>query len=638
VTSLTDEQGDQAVRHPVWSAVSLRLGFLPVPLYIALIAILYVALPQALAASLVFDPPVLMLVLNTVLLFGVSVAVAATAMRAYLASGAMNILLLGCGVLALGSAALVGGWVRPLGGSASISVAVHNLGVLLAAALHGLSAVLTLVAAEPQGSPGPWRHRLVAGYAGTFAVMGCITAAAAGGLVPSFWLPGVGSTPLKQAVLGTAVTLFALASVYTMVLFAQSGRRFLYWYSLALALTAVGLIGISLMKAVGDPIGWAGRTAQYLGGVYFLLAALSLLREAHARGLTLRTAVERFYRQSEVHYRDLVETVEDAIIAVDERRRVLLWNRGAARMLGYTAAEAAGFAIDDLLTPLGEPGAIGAGLDALRGKRADLVAGGRIEMDMRRKDGSVFPAETSLSGRRIGSVWTGTLVIRDATARRRVEERLRVALAEKEAALATNETLLREVHHRVKNNLQMLCDMLYLQMETLGGDKADVLRDAYGRIYAIARLHEMLYQSLYSGRIDLEEYLERLVGGFESVYTAVPVKLEAHIDRLGIDLDRAIHVGLIVNELVTNALKHAFEGKPGEICVSLRAPEDRLQLEVRDNGRGIPPGLAPESAGTLGLRIVQILARRLAATVAVRSAAGAGTVVSITFPRAEPHD
>ena len=110
-----------------------RLAWLPVPVYIALISILYITLPPSQAASLVFDPPGLMLVFNTVLFFAISFAVFTTAMRAYLASGSSNILLLGCGVLALGGAALAGGWVRPLGGTANTSVTIHNLGVLLGA-------------------------------------------------------------------------------------------------------------------------------------------------------------------------------------------------------------------------------------------------------------------------------------------------------------------------------------------------------------------------------------------------------------------------------------------------------------------------------------------------------------------------
>jgi two-component sensor histidine kinase len=215
--------------------------------------------------------------------------------------------------------------------------------------------------------------------------------------------------------------------------------------------------------------------------------------------------------------------------------------------------------------------------------------------------------------------------------RARTEADLREALTAKDAALATNQALLREVHHRVKNNLQMLCDLLYLQMEGLAdAAKADVLRDTYSRLYAIARLHEQLYQSIHAGAIELPRYLEHLLDGFRSVYPA-DLALIAPTTGLALDLDRAVHVGLIVNELVTNALKHAFpRGARGEVVVHLRATADQIELAVRDTGVGLPPGLGLEQAKTLGLRIVHILARRLNATVRVENHGGAA--FTLTFP------
>jgi PAS domain S-box-containing protein len=607
-----------------------RFAILPIPLFIALIVLLHVALPAHLDASLAFDPPVLMLVLNTLLLFGVSLAVLVTALRAYVASGASNILLLGCGMLALGVAALVGGWVRPLGGTPNTSVTVHNLGVLLGAALYGMSATLSLLGADPEPRVERRRRKLVLGLVGTCGLMAAITAAAARGLVPPFWDAAVGSTPVKQAVLGTAVALLALTAIYTMSLYLRTRRRFLYWYALALALTCIGLVGISLMKAVGGPIGWLGRTAQYLGGAYFLAAVLSALRDVRAEGLTLRAAIDRFYRESEVHYRDLLNTVNDAIISFDDGNTVLLWNEAATRVLGYTSGEAAGRLLRELLTPKGQEDQLHHALEDLQQRAAGFFAARAIEIPLRRKDGSVFPSETSLSVRRSGSGWIGTIVVRDITERKRTEERLRAALAENEAALADNETLLREVHHRVKNNLQILCDMLYLQMETVGDEKADVLRDTYGRIYAIARLHEQLYQSMQSGLVHLEQYLGRLTSGFGAVYPKVPVKLEASAPDLFLDLDRAIHVGLMVNELVTNALKHAFSGNAGEVHVGLHTAGAQIELCVSDNGTGLPAGLDIAQAKSLGLRIVYILARRLEATLKIQS--DQGTIFRITLP------
>ena len=397
---------------------------MPVLAYVMVTSILHLALPREVAASLVFDPPVLMLVLNTIVLFGVSLVVSSIAMRAYLASGFANVLLLGCGVLALGGAALAGGWVRPLGGTPNTSVTIHNLGVLLAAILHATSALQTLSNAEPEQVLKRRRQKLLLGFAGTFILIVFIIVATAWGMIPPFWKAGVGSTPLKQGVLGTAITLFGLTSIYTMILLLQHHSRFLYWYSVALALTCIGLIGITAMKAVGDPIGWAGRTAQYLGGLYFLAAALSALREAKEQGFTLEMAIDRFYRRSKVHYRDLIEAISDAIILVDEDGRVLVWNQGAERILGYTWKESVGFMARDLLLPESYKGILDDVLHTVKDQAVNSFSSKALEKEMRRKDGSLFQAEISVSLRRIGSGWVKTLVVRDITERKKAEEAL----------------------------------------------------------------------------------------------------------------------------------------------------------------------------------------------------------------------
>jgi len=218
----------------------------------------------------------------------------------------------------------------------------------------------------------------------------------------------------------------------------------------------------------------------------------------------------------------------------------------------------------------------------------------------------------------------------DVQRRVRAEDGLRQALGDKEA-------LLREVHHRTKNNLQILCDLLFLQMSGMpeeGGQH--VLQDIYGRIYAIARLHEQLYQSLQAGQIRLQPYLQRVMEGVQGVYQNPAVRVEAAAGDLMLDLDRAVHVGLIVNELLTNALKHAFPGgTAGQVTVGLARVGDALELVVRDSGRGLPGNFDLDQARSLGLRIVHILARRLHASVEVGQAGG--TSFTLRFPvEAEP--
>jgi PAS domain S-box-containing protein len=213
----------------------------------------------------------------------------------------------------------------------------------------------------------------------------------------------------------------------------------------------------------------------------------------------------------------------------------------------------------------------------------------------------------------------------DITERKRAEEQL-------QAALITNRTLLREVHHRTKNNLQMLCDLLYLQAAKLESTEAKtVLDEAYGRIFAIARLHEQLYQSIKSGEILVVEYLQRLITGCGDVHRNVSIALDAPDAVLAVDVDRAIHLGLIVNELLLNAVKHAFpNGASGDVRIRVRRVADQVQVQVRDNGKGLPAHLNVEEAKSLGLRIVHILTNRLNGRVKIENDNGA--VFTLTFP------
>jgi two-component sensor histidine kinase len=136
--------------------------------------------------------------------------------------------------------------------------------------------------------------------------------------------------------------------------------------------------------------------------------------------------------------------------------------------------------------------------------------------------------------------------------------------------------------------------------------------------------------ALLTGR-KADVYLGKLVGGFEGVYHGVPVHLEVGDDRITLDVDRAIHVGLMVNELVTNAFKHAFPpGGSGEVAVRLHRLDDTVEVQVRDTGKGLPEKLDIEHARTLGLRIVHILAQRLRASVQIENDNGA--TFTIRFP------
>ncbi|MFB3816560.1 MAG: PAS domain-containing protein [Candidatus Methylomirabilales bacterium] len=229
-----------------------------------------------------------------------------------------------------------------------------------------------------------------------------------------------------------------------------------------------------------------------------------------------------------------------------------------------------------------------------------------------------------------GRVIAVNIVADEVTERRRAEEDLRRALRD-------NQILLREVHHRTKNNLQMLADLLYLKAEsTQSAEGKRILEDSYLRIFAFARLHEQLYLSMHSGHVHLCDYVRGVVKEFQGLHPELRMSLELPRDPIDLDLDRTIHAGLIVNELLLNAAKHAFPaGGGGEVSIGLEAIGDRIRLRVRDSGRGLPSGMALEDCTSLGLRLVRSLAQRLGAELVAGNCQGA--LFTITFPlQADP--
>jgi len=221
------------------------------------------------------------------------------------------------------------------------------------------------------------------------------------------------------------------------------------------------------------------------------------------------------------------------------------------------------------------------------------------------------------------------LTVQDITERIKTEIVLQDSLSEKE-------TLLREIHHRVKNNLQTINSLLDLQADSTNDPEVSKsFKSIQGRIKSMALIHEKLYKSENLERIKAREYINNLVEYLDSTYQAINtrVKIEFDVENLYLNLDSAIPCGLIINELVSNSLKYAFPGiSYGKVLVSLiRSGNENLLLKVEDNGIGLPEEYSPENSSTLGLQLVNLLTRQINGSLSIYR--NAGTKVSITFPR-----
>jgi len=217
---------------------------------------------------------------------------------------------------------------------------------------------------------------------------------------------------------------------------------------------------------------------------------------------------------------------------------------------------------------------------------------------------------------------------REIAERKRVEGQISASLKEKEV-------LLKEIHHRVKNNMQVVSSLLQLQSRNIQDPETlAIFRDSQNRIRSMALIHEKLYRSQDLARVDFGDYLKDLTGFLIRSYRAQlgPVNLRLDASDVLLPVDMAVPCGLIVNELVCNALKHAFrDGREGEIRVLLHSsPEQRVTLIVGDNGCGFPEGVDFRNTESLGMQLLNTLVEQLDGTVELHR--GDGTEFEIVFP------
>jgi PAS domain S-box-containing protein len=221
---------------------------------------------------------------------------------------------------------------------------------------------------------------------------------------------------------------------------------------------------------------------------------------------------------------------------------------------------------------------------------------------------------------------------RDVTGRKQAEEQLRESLREKEV-------LLKEVHHRVKNNLQIISSLLDLQSDYIQDPMARAMfDDSQRRIRIMALIHEQLYRSKDLARINFQEYIRNLADELLHSYAANPhaIALRLDIADVSMSVDMAIPCSLIINELVSNSLKYAFPGeRQGEIQITLQSgPEHYLILRVSDDGVGLPEGLDFRNTSSLGLQLVYMLSHQIRGVLSREP--GQGTTFTIIFPRSLP--
>ena len=403
------------------------------------------------------------------------------------------------------------------------------------------------------------------------------------------------------------------------------------------------------------PPPWATWWA-YLGYVTVLIVTVLLLLKNNTR--RQRFEAEKRYSQRLQLYIESLEQATECIIIANEKHEILFANHAIAAVHGLVPTAAVG---QDVVTALISDGAQKAAVTQaleLTGRFEGEIAGPPTAPNQTTEVTIARVQDSKLSESALVSI------SRDITHRKQTEAELtdyrknleslvaersvalqreisehKEARSELAASLMEKELLLKEVHHRVKNNMQVISSLLNMQADAQ--DDAvlvSLLGESQQRIKSMSLIHESLYQSDNLLEINFEDYIRTLATGLCRFYTipGVEVQLEVLVDQVALELDTAVPCGLIINELISNALKHGFKtGQAESAVIDVQFVKDRdwYRLKISDNGCGLPADFDPKQSGSMGMEIVDILTQQLEGRLSFQSTDGAQFLIE--FPAVE---
>ncbi len=311
-------------------------------------------------------------------------------------------------------------------------------------------------------------------------------------------------------------------------------------------------------------------------------------------------------------FRRVVEYAPNAMILVDAKGLIEMVNAETKKVFGYARDELLGQPVDVLVPDRFRHHHAGLRNSFIAAPGPRPMGPGR-DLYALRKDGSEFPVEIGLNPIAEGDRVQVLAAIVDNSDRKSRQERLEKSLQEKEI-------LLSEVHHRVKNNLQIVHSLLDMQTANVKDDLArEILRDSCNRVRSMAQIHQTLYQNEDVSRVDFNYFCDALINSLLVTFNTNPdlIRFERELGSVSLPIGTAVPCGLITNELITNALKHAFPGNR-QGTISLSATEiapNQIELSLIDDGVGFPESFCIDSSSGLGLQLVELLTDQLGGTL-----------------------
>lgn len=324
--------------------------------------------------------------------------------------------------------------------------------------------------------------------------------------------------------------------------------------------------------------------------------------------------LEEALKKSERTFRELIERANDGIAIIQDKKFKYV-NKKLTEMHGYPAGEMCGDYFHHYISEAEKSKVIDRNQRRTKGESVPTI----YQSEILTKKGKTIPVEFNAGMVTYNGKPANLVLVRDITERKKAEDILKKSLKEKDV-------LLREIHHRVKNNMQIMSSLLRLQAAGTKDKMAKkILQESRGRIYTMALVHEKLYQSKDLSNIDMGRYIQVFVPHLFHTFDASAQKISLHMQCESVELDitRAIPCGLIINELVSNAIKHAFPGdRKGKMCIDLCREKGKIIFGVKDNGVGLPEHVDVRQSETMGFQIVNDLVKQLRADMKIISENG----------------
>jgi PAS domain S-box-containing protein len=464
-------------------------------------------------------------------------------------------------------------------------------------------------------------------------------------IIPVFFIQGFGVTRFCAIVLSISVSLFILSGIFLLRAYIFSRRLFWLWYAAGIFWFAAGLLVINFISWEGDSINWLGRLSQFGGYIMFLVAVISVIRESHFKNIPIEQIIAEFSSRSRVNYELLVKSAADAIVAIDNLGRIIMWNPAAEKMFGYSQPEARGMPFFGVIIMSQQ-------LEDYKNAVAKAVrnrsgTASIIEFMSRRKNGEEFPVEITLVPRKISESRMSeniatTLIIRDITERKKTEQ--------------LKDDFIGMVSHEIKTPLTVINGALHI-LDYPGlseSETRELLQDAIDSAGTMSSIIDNLLElsrsqanrlELHLQYTDVAEIASVVIGRLQKKSVIHRLKLDSPGGLPAVKVD-PLRLERILFNLVENAVKYSPEG--GEISLNIKVQEKNLVFCVADQGPGISPenqkklfqsfeqlGMprrhAVQGVG-LGLKVCRTLVEAHGGRIWVESEPGKGSRFCFTLP------